>query len=99
MGTPDFLAPEILRRETCNEMVDYWALGVVLYQFLVGETPFNAERVQEIYAKILAGEVDFPTEDDVSAGAVAVLRALLVQQPHERLGSNGADEVHFYNLF
>ena len=41
-------------------MVDYWALGVVLYQFLVGETPFNAERVQMVYAKILAGEVDFP---------------------------------------
>ena len=56
VGTPDFLAPEILRRETCNEMVDYWALGVVLYQFLVGETPFNAERVQMVYAKILAGE-------------------------------------------
>ena len=36
--------------------VDYWALGVVLYQFLVGETPFNAERVQMVYAKILAGE-------------------------------------------
>ena len=99
VGTPDFLAPEILRRETCNEMVDYWALGVVLYQFLVGETPFNAERVQEIYAKILAGEVDFPTEDDVSAGAVAVLRALLVQQPHERLGSNGADEVRSHDFF
>ena len=36
--------------------VDYWALGVVLYQFLVGETPFNAERIQMVYAKILAGE-------------------------------------------
>jgi serine/threonine protein kinase len=99
VGTPDFLAPEILRRETCNEMVDYWALGVVLYQFLVGETPFNAEKIQMVYAKILAGEVDFPTEDDVSAGAVAILRALLVQQPHERLGSNGADEVRSHDFF
>ena len=42
-------------------------------------------------------QVDFPTEDDVSAGAVAILRALLVQQPHERLGSNGADEARSFH--
>ena len=94
VGTPDFLAPEILRREPCCEMVDFWALGVVLYQFLVGETPFNADSVQEVYARILAGEVDFPTEDDVSAGAVAILRALLVQDPQRRLGSKVASEEH-----
>ena len=95
VGTPDFLAPEILRHGPCCEMVDFWALGVVLYQFLVGETPFNADSVQEVYGRILAGEVDFPTEDDVSAGAVAILKALLVQDPQRRLGSKagaGDDE-------
>eukprot|EP00908_Phaeocystis_cordata_P001094 Transcript_11173.p2 GENE.Transcript_11173~~Transcript_11173.p2 ORF type:complete len:561 (-),score=268.93 Transcript_11173:278-1960(-) len=99
VGTADFLAPEILRREPCGEMVDFWALGVVLYQFLVGETPFNAEQVQLVYAKIVAGEVDFPTEDDVSASAVQILKALLVQDPQERLGSNGVHEVRQHAFF
>lgn len=52
MGTADYLAPEILRREWHDERVDFWALGVVLYQMLAGETPFFAPSTDETFRKV-----------------------------------------------
>lgn len=54
VGTPDYLAPEILREEPHTTAVDVWSLGVCLYEFLVGCPPFIDETVEKVFANILA---------------------------------------------
>lgn len=53
IGTPDYLAPEILRREPHSPAVDIWALGVCLYEFLVGCPPFIDETIEDVFNNIL----------------------------------------------
>jgi len=90
VGTPDYLAPELLSRGGYGYEVDFWAIGVVLYQFLVGETPFYAgDDLQEMYRRILHLEYYVPEPpDDASEAAVDLLQKLLVLKPHERLGGS-----------
>lgn len=52
-GTPDYLAPEIILNEGHDLAVDYWALGVLVYEMVVGTPPFYAEDPMEVYEKIL----------------------------------------------
>jgi serine/threonine protein kinase len=86
VGTPDYLAPELLERKTgYSYEVDFWALGAVLYQFLVGETPFSAPEVKEVYRRILAMEYD-PLQDCMSEEAHQLISSLLVADPSQRLG-------------
>jgi len=52
-GTPDYLAPETIMGIGHGPAVDYWAVGVILYELIVGVPPFNADTPQEIFEKIL----------------------------------------------
>ena len=91
VGTPDYLAPELLERANYGYEVDLWALGVVLYQFLVGEPPFYMDSQQDTYRKILAVDYYEPcAPDDMSAEAVALIKQLLVRDPRMRLGGGEA---------
>lgn len=67
VGTPDYLAPELLRRGGYSYEVDFWALGVVLYQFLIGEPPFAADSPAACYQKILQLDCYFPNEEDLTS--------------------------------
>jgi len=75
--------------------VDFWALGVVCFQLLVGETPFEADEPQAVYARILEqAERGFnpPIEDLVeNADAVNLIQQLLVAEPSHRLGATAMD--------
>ncbi|CAM9674237.1 unnamed protein product, partial [Sphacelaria rigidula] len=59
-GTPEYVAPEVLNGCGHGKPVDLWALGVLIYELLVGRTPFKAASVDEMYERIAAGDYAFP---------------------------------------
>lgn len=63
-GTPEYLAPEMLLNKGHGKPVDWWTLGVLLYEMMVGIDPFADEDPMAIYQKILKGKVRFPKDFD-----------------------------------
>ncbi|XP_015605421.1 probable serine/threonine-protein kinase DDB_G0278901 isoform X2 [Cephus cinctus] len=87
LGTPDYVAPEILHYEPITLAADMWSLGVTTYVLLTGFSPFGGETDQETFQNISMGEVDFPEElfEDVSAQAKDFVAKLLVPDPSARI--------------
>ena len=83
VGAPHYLAPEVIKRQGYGVSVDYWSLGVLLYEFLYGKVPFGEEETDpmEIYNEILTRELTF---SQLSGQVVEVLRSLLERQPTRR---------------
>jgi len=98
-GTPQYLAPEILRGLEHGTAVDWWSAGVVLYEMVTGKTPFQSENRKEMYAKVVKGNINFPYY--VSAPCKAIIRGFLVRRPHDRLGSGPlkVDEIKGQTFF
>lgn len=84
-GTPDYLAPEIILNEGHDLAVDYWALGVLLFEMVVGAPPFYAEDPMEVYEKILSGNPAFPTF--FTRNLSDLIKKLLRSQQAKRLGN------------
>lgn len=95
VGTPDYIAPEIILNLPHTFTVDWWSLGVMVYEFLVGAPPFHGETVEETRDLIVKGRYRRPTmeEDDVSEDCADFIDCLLQQNQKKRLGSKGLDEV------
>ncbi|KAI0939256.1 hypothetical protein AcV5_000725 [Taiwanofungus camphoratus] len=101
VGTPDYLAPEtILGLRGDDAAVDWWALGVITYEFLYGLPPFHAETPEKVFEKILSGHIDWH-EDYVEASADALdfMQRLMTVDSLKRLGANGAEEVKSHSFF
>ncbi|RCH80710.1 hypothetical protein CU098_003977 [Rhizopus stolonifer] len=96
-GTPEYLAPELLLGQGYTKTVDWWTLGVLLYEMLTGLPPFYDENTNEMYRKILQDELRFP--EDMSDAAQSLLRGLLTRDPTLRLGNRGTDEIRFHPFF
>ncbi|XP_058381485.1 serine/threonine-protein kinase N1 isoform X1 [Diceros bicornis minor] len=88
-GTPEFLAPEVLTDTSYTRAVDWWGLGVLLYEMLVGESPFPGDDEEEVFDSIVNDEVRYPRF--LSAEAVGIMRRLLRRNPERRLGSSEKD--------
>jgi serum/glucocorticoid-regulated kinase 2 len=73
-GTPEYLAPELLLGQGYTKTVDWWTLGVLLYEMMTGLPPFYDENTNEMYRKILQDELRFP--DDMSAEARSLLKGV-----------------------
>lgn len=73
-GTPEYLAPELLLGQGYTKTVDWWTLGVLLYEMMTGLPPFYDENTNEMYRKILQDELRFP--DDMSEDARSLLRGV-----------------------
>ncbi|XP_053610450.1 serine/threonine-protein kinase greatwall isoform X2 [Plodia interpunctella] len=85
LGTPDYLAPELLLKEGHGPAVDWWALGVCLYEFMTGVPPFNDETPQAVFKNILSRNIEWPEADEaLSAEAVGAIEALLTMEPGQR---------------
>lgn len=85
LGTPDYLAPELLLRRGHNHAVDWWALGVCYYEFVTGIPPFNDETPQLVFRNILENNVEWPTDDEaLSSSVVEAILALLTHDPDLR---------------
>ncbi|KAK3294550.1 kinase-like domain-containing protein [Chaetomium fimeti] len=98
-GTPEYLAPELLMGNGYNKTVDWWTLGVLLYEMLTGLPPFYDENTNEMYRKILSEPLHFPTHDVVPPAAKDLLTKLLNRDPQQRLGANGSAEIKAHPFF
>ncbi|PVD18659.1 hypothetical protein C0Q70_21209 [Pomacea canaliculata] len=98
-GTPEYLAPEIILSKGHNKAVDWWSLGVLIFEMLVGYPPFYADNPFGIYEKILAGKIEWPKHIDLVAKDL--IKKLLVQDRTRRLGNmkNGAEDVMRHKWF
>lgn len=98
-GTPEYLAPEIIQSKGHNRAVDWWALGILIYEMLVGYPPFYDDNPFGIYEKILSGKIDWPRQMDPIAKDL--VKKLLVLDRTKRLGNmkNGADDVKRHRWF
>ncbi|KAM8915157.1 protein kinase C eta type isoform 2-T2 [Spinachia spinachia] len=83
-GTPDYIAPEILQEMLYGPSVDWWALGVLLYEMLSGHAPFEAENEDDLFEAILKEDIVYASW--LSTEAVNILKALLTKNPARRLG-------------
>uniref|UniRef100_A0A8C0IUQ9 protein kinase C n=1 Tax=Chelonoidis abingdonii TaxID=106734 RepID=A0A8C0IUQ9_CHEAB len=88
-GTPEFLAPEVLTDTSYTRAVDWWGLGVLIYEMLVGESPFPGDDEEEVFDSIVNDEVRYPRF--LSTEAIGVMRRLLRRNPERRLGSSERD--------
>ncbi|XP_065579329.1 serine/threonine-protein kinase greatwall-like isoform X3 [Artemia franciscana] len=87
LGTPDYLAPELLlKTQGHGPAVDWWSLGVCIYEFLLGCPPFNDDTPSLIFGNILRRNVEFPPEDDdcLSHEAREVIEVLLTLDSNQR---------------
>lgn len=98
-GTPEYLAPELLLGQGYTKTVDWWTLGVLLYEMLTGLPPFYDENTNEMYRKILQDPLQFPGPEIVPAAAKDLLQRLLDRNPERRLGANGAAEIKAHHFF
>ncbi|XP_028588698.2 serine/threonine-protein kinase N2 isoform X1 [Podarcis muralis] len=100
-GTPEFLAPEVLTETSYTRAVDWWGLGVLIYEMLVGESPFPGDDEEEVFDSIVNDEVRYPRF--LSTEAISIMRRLLRRNPERRLGAGekDAEDVkrhHFFRL-
>lgn len=77
--------------------VDWWTIGALIFEMLVGLPPFYDENVQQMYQKILYTDMDIP--EDISAPATSIIRGLLIRDPLRRLGHRGVDEIKSHLFF
>lgn len=96
-GTPEYLAPELLLGQGYTKTVDWWTLGVLLYEMLTGLPPFYDENTNEMYRKILQDPLQFPA--DIDRDAKSILIRLLDRDPARRLGAGGASEIKAHRFF
>ena len=75
-GTPEYLAPEVLIGNGYTKSVDWWTLGILLYEMLAGLPPFYDENVNKMYNKILQDELVFP--DNISPDAKDLLSKVTI---------------------
>ncbi|XP_067941075.1 serine/threonine-protein kinase N2-like [Watersipora subatra] len=88
-GTPEFLAPEVLTETSYTRAVDWWGLGVLIFEMLVGESPFPGDDEEEVFDSIVNEEVRYPRF--LSTESIAIMRRLLRKNPEKRLGSHERD--------
>ncbi|KAK9492725.1 hypothetical protein V1508DRAFT_133364 [Lipomyces doorenjongii] len=98
-GTPELMAPEILQDQKYGRAVDWWAFGVLIYQMILGQSPFRGDDEQEIFGAILRDEPLYPIH--MARNSVSILQQLLTRDPRQRLGSglNDAKDVMAHPYF
>lgn len=98
-GTPEYLAPEIILSKGYNKAVDWWALGVLIYEMVAGYPPFFADQPIQIYEKIVSGKVRFPSH--FTSDLKDLLRNLLSVDLTKRFGNlkNGVADIKNHKWF
>ena len=100
VGTAYYVAPEVLNKKGYGPEVDWWSVGVIFYEMLIGYAPFCSKETSEVCQKILQWEkyLKFPKEIKISKEAKDLIKKL-INSPNERLGKNGVDEIKKHKFF
>ncbi|QPG74912.1 hypothetical protein FOA43_002250 [Brettanomyces nanus] len=96
-GTPEYLAPELLLGKGYTRVVDFWTLGILLFEMLTSLPPFYDEDVNLMYRKILNDPLVFPA--DIDATTKDLITKLLNRDPNKRLGYEGVSEIKSHPFF
>ena len=98
-GTPEYLAPEIILNKGHSFPVDWWTMGILLYEMLVGIDPFSDDDPMMIYQKVIKGKIRFPKEMDKNAKSL--IKHLLVADITKRYGclKNGVKDIVNHSFF
>ncbi|KAL5713692.1 non-specific serine/threonine protein kinase [Ranunculus cassubicifolius] len=100
VGTEEYISPEIITGAGHSSAIDWWSLGIMLYEMLYGRTPFRGKNRQRTFANILHKDLTFPSSIPVSLAARQLIHELLQRDPATRLGSNGgANEIKQHSFF
>ncbi|PRP84407.1 hypothetical protein PROFUN_08087 [Planoprotostelium fungivorum] len=99
VGTPDYLSPEILLGTGHGYPVDWWALGVIMFEFITGVPPFNDETPEQIFQNILKRDIPWPDIDEMSHDAKDVIDRLLTSNPSDRIGARGIKQIKSHPFF
>lgn len=103
VGTEEYIAPEVIKGCGHTSAVDWWTLGILIYEMLFGTTPFKGKNRNATFANILRDEVPFPEgsgSPNVSNLCKSLIRKLLIKDELRRLGSRaGASDVKGHPFF
>ncbi|KAL8216109.1 hypothetical protein R6Q57_022946 [Mikania cordata] len=100
VGTPDYLAPEILLGTEHGYAADWWSVGVILFELLSGTPPFNSDHPERIFYNILNAKIPWPSiPNDMSYEAQDMINRFLIHDPNQRLGAHGSSEVKAHPFF
>ncbi|XP_041462448.1 serine/threonine-protein kinase LATS2-like isoform X2 [Lytechinus variegatus] len=100
VGTPNYIAPEVLIRTGYTQLCDWWSVGVILYEMLVGQPPFHADSPAETQFKVINWKqyLHIPSQAKLSRDASDFIRRLCTG-PEERLGKNGVLDIKSHPFF
>ena len=98
-GTPEYIAPEVLLNKGHGKGVDWWTLGILMFEMLAGQPPFCDDDPMGIYQQILSGKLNFPRFFD--RNAKALIKRLLTSDLTKRYGclKNGAEDIKQHKYF
>ncbi|KAI7734201.1 hypothetical protein M8C21_003402 [Ambrosia artemisiifolia] len=100
VGTPDYLAPEILLGTEHGYAADWWSVGVILFELITGIPPFNSDHPERIFYNILNAKIPWPSvPNEMSYEAQDMINRFLNHDPNQRLGAHGSSEVKAHRFF
>ncbi|XP_066331479.1 phototropin-2-like isoform X1 [Miscanthus floridulus] len=100
VGTEEYIAPEVITGAPHTSAIDWWALGILLYEMLYGRTPFRGKNRKRTFHNILHKDLTFPSSIPVSLAAKQLIHGLLQRDPASRLSSSaGANDIKQHPFF
>lgn len=100
-GSPEYMSPEMVESKGHSFSVDWWSLGILMYELLYGVTPFQDNNTDKMYELILNAELKFRDNSvDISDECKDFIKSLLIKNPNLRLGSSkGFEEIKEHSFF
>ncbi|CAE1285272.1 MAST [Acanthosepion pharaonis] len=100
-GTPEYIAPEVILRQGYGKPVDWWSMGIILFEFLTGYVPFFGKTPEILFSQVINEQFEWPPEKElkVQDEAKDLITQLLRSNPQERLGSGGVHQVKEHIFF
>ena len=100
VGTAYYVAPEVLKKTGYSEDIDWWSVGVIFFEMLVGYAPFCSEETKDVCYKVINWKKFLKIPDDIVLSREAEdLIAKMINNSNERLGKNGVEEIKAHPFF
>ena len=98
IGTPLYMAPELLKEKEYSYEIDIWSLGIIIYKILIGKTPFETNHFSELLIKVNHMDYTFPKNINISNEAKDLISKILVEDPSKRLTLAQIMEHKFFKM-